>query len=38
MESNLGMLHKKTKCPTPGKEAQQSFQAHSRHIYFQVNR
>ena len=30
------MLNKKTKCPTISKEPRRSFQAYSRHIYFQV--
>ena len=38
MELNPGMLNKKIKCPTISKEPRRSFQAYSRHIYFQVNR
>ena len=34
MESNLGMLNKKTKCPTIN-ESRRSFQAYSLHMYFQ---
>jgi hypothetical protein len=35
MESNLGMLNKKTKCPTISKEPRRSFQVYSLHVYFQ---